>query len=518
MTNAPRYALISLSDKTGIEEMADAVIRSGFTILSTGGTEAVLRAAGIPVTPAAKVTGNPECFGGRMKTISFQIEGGILYDRDSRSHNVEALRHRVPRIDLVVCNLYPFGATVARSRTSLRQAVEQIDVGGPTMIRSAAKNFRHVLVVVDPSDYREVIRMLRRKQVPLSFRRVLAAKAFGHLSQYDAVVARYLSKEQFPYHYSLPLEMHLPLRYGDNPDQQAVLYRATGTQSPIFSMQRVSGRELSATNVTDVDAGLRVVSLFEEPAAAVIKHNTPCGIAAGTSVSLALTRSLDADPESAFGGVVVTNRPFDTSCVRAVGRFKEEGRGQMDIIAAPGFSGDSAAMLSAIRKTTGLYAYGTEYRIREPLLLKHIAGGMVVQSGNDPEDSIPRWTVVSRKKPTLRQRNQMRFGWKCVSRIRSNTVAVIDGTLPMTRGIGSGQTSRIRATRIALEQAGSHARGGVLVSDSFFPFDDSVKLAEQAGISAIIQQGGSVRDADSVRAADRAGIAMVFTHQRLFWH
>lgn len=514
-----QYALISVYDKTGIVEFVRTIIRAGYYIISTGGTAKVLTDARVPVVPIQEITGNPESFSGRMKTISFQIESGILFDRSQTSHQKEAAYLHIPQIDIVVCNLYPFEETVKNPYAKKKDIIENIDVGGPTMIRSAAKNHQHCIVVVDPLDYTKVADVLVKRHVTELFRRQLAAKAFGHLSYYDAQIARHFSSELSPEELTIPYKRVTFLRCGDNPDQTAALYILPNADSPFEHIKHIFGRQLSATNVTDIDAGIKAISLFSGPAAVVIKHNTPCGIALGHTIDEALRSALEADVESAFGGVVVLNRLMTSKAVRVISAFKQTGKGQMDIIAAPEFETKAVDTLTTIRKTTGLYAFGSFSDIvKESTSVKHIIGGAVVQITNDPEASFSGWKTVTKKKPTAKQVRQMQIAWKFISRIKSNTVVIVDKNLPMTRGIGGGQTSRILATKIALERAGTHCQGSIMASDSFFPFDDSVKLAAKSGIAAIVQQGGSIRDEDSIKAADQAGIIMIFTGQRVFWH
>jgi phosphoribosylaminoimidazolecarboxamide formyltransferase / IMP cyclohydrolase len=514
-----KYALISVYDKTGVVELAQTIVKKGYHIISTGGTAKVLTENNIPVTPIAEITGNPESFEGRMKTISFQVESGILYDRAKPKHIKEAKKLKIPQIDLVVCNLYPFAETAKNPKSTFKDVIENIDVGGPTMIRSAAKNHQHVIVAVNPSDYQMISEAITNNRLTFKLRRELAAKAFAHLSFYDSQIARYLTKENNPFELTIPLQFKNQLRYGDNPDQSAHFYTIPNSKSPFELMQQIAGRGLSATNLTDIDAGIKVLQLFKEPAAVVIKHNNPCGIALGKSVSEALGRALDADSESAFGGVVVLNREMTIDGTKLIAAFKQSGKGQMDIIAAPQFDKECVELLKNIRKSTGLYSFGDFEKIPfETVSVKHIIGGVIIQTVNHADSSFINWKTVTKIKPTKSQITQMQFAWKCISRIKSNTIAVIDSKLLMTRGIGSGQTSRILATKIALERAGKYCQGAILASDSFFPFDDSVRLAATAGIAAIIQQGGSIRDQDSIDAANKFGIAMVFTGQRVFWH
>ena len=517
-----KYCLLSVSDKSGIVSLAKSLDYLGFKIISTGGTAKVLTDAGLNVIPIQDITGNPESFGGRMKTISFEIESGILFDRSNSSHVKQAKDLNIKPIDIVVCNLYPFEE---------KQTIENIDVGGPTMIRAAAKNYQHVIVVVDPKDYSRVISFchsdpeLAEGEESRSFakaqddiRRELAAKAFAHLSFYDSQIARFLERDLFPEKLAIPGRKNLNLRYGENPHQKGVVYIEPNTNSPLNNLQKLTGRELSYVNFTDIAAGLESVRIFEEPAAVVIKHNSPSGIALGRSPSEALIRAVAADPESAFGGVIVLNKPLDIKTAKTFAAFKEENNVLIDIVAAPQITNEAKDFIKTVRKTTGIYTFGDIPKKRSnPTHLRFFDGGFVAQVWDD-KINFDKWKVVTKRKPTAKQRKQMELAWKFIGRIRSNSIIVVDKNLPMTRGIGSGQTSRIRATQIALEQAGKYTKGAILASDSFFPFDDSVKLAAKYGIGAIVQQGGSVNDKASITAANKAKIPMIFTQERKFWH
>jgi len=514
-----RYALISVSDKTGIVEFASVLNKLGYHIISTGGTARALTIGEIPFLPIQGITGNPEAFDGRMKTISFPIEGGILFNRTKPSDVAQAQELGIPQIDIVVCSLYPFEATIANPKVTQDEAIENIDVGGPTMVRAAAKNHKNVLVVVDPNDYPRIAQALQKDEITNELRQELAAKAFRHLAFYDAQIARYLGKEKYPQELTIPARLKEKLRYGDNPDQEAFLYFNPETDSPLARLQKHAGRELSATNITDIGAGINSVRLFDSPAVAVIKHNTPCGLATAETIAEALTRALESDPLSAFGGVVVLNFPMTDEAANVIASFKEEGHGQMDIIAAPQIELKAVELLKYIRKSTGIYTFGNiPPHNLDRLHIRSIDGGLIIQRENNPFSSFDQWTIPTDVKPTQKQLEQMQFAWIALSRIRSNTVAVIDRNLPMTRGIGTGQTSRILATEIALSQAGKHTKGAILASDSFFPFPDSVRLAGEKGITAIVQQGGSINDQASIEVANKLGISMVLTGQRLFWH
>lgn len=516
---ANKYALISVYDKTNITSFAKILVDLGYTLISTGGTAKKLQSENIPFTPVEKITGSPESFDGRMKTISFQIESGILYDRTNKQHVKEAKQLDIKPIDIVVCNLYPFEATIAKPKVTLDEAVENIDVGGPTMVRSAAKNFKNVLVVVDPTDYETIGNALQKKNVDETLRRELAAKAFSHLSFYDAQIADYLKLEKFSNEFTLAGRKVLDLRYGENPHQQGSVYVQPGVKTPFNNLQKLWGRDLSLINITDINAGLESVRIFKEPAAVVIKHNSPSGLATGKNAAEALSRAIDADPESAFGGIIVLNKPMDLKAAKVIGAFKDAKRGNMDIVAAPSIAQNALEFLQKVRKTMGIYTFGDIPKAADPMNIKWIDGGFIMQTADLGTDkSFKDWKVVTKKKPTKLQLEQMQTGWKFITRIRSNSILVMDKKIPMTRGIGSGQTSRVRSTKIALEQAAEHNKGGILVSDSFFPFPDSIELAIKQGITAVVQQGGSINDQLSIDAANKAGIPMVFTGRRAFWH
>jgi phosphoribosylaminoimidazolecarboxamide formyltransferase / IMP cyclohydrolase len=515
-----KYALLSVYNKVGIAEFATTLQNLGYRIISTGGTAKALLSSGIPVLPIEYLTGNPESFDGRMKTISFQVESGILYDRANEKHVAEAQALSIKPIDIVVCNLYPFEETIGKPGVTKEQAVESIDVGGPTMVRSAAKNFKNVLIVVDPSDYSTVAEALETSQVTSEMKQNLAAKAFGHLSFYDSQIASYLQKDSmYPNELTLPGRKVMDLRYGENPHQTAALYLKPNTSSIFSSLKKQYGRDLSLTNVSDINAGVESVRLFKEPAAVVIKHNTPCGIAYGKTSQEALSRAIEADPESAFGGVIVLNHKIDSETAQVIGSFKDDKKGNIDIVSAPWIDPEALAFLQSVRKSMGIYTFGEIPKVQNDTNLKWVDGGYIVQSGDyHIEEGFKKWTIETKKKPTKKQLEQMKIGWKFISRIKSNAILMIDKDLPMTRGIGTGQTSRVRSAKIALEQAGKYTKGGILVSDSFFPFDDVVRLAVAHGVGAIVQQGGSVNDTRSIEAADELGIPMVFTHRRAFWH
>jgi phosphoribosylaminoimidazolecarboxamide formyltransferase / IMP cyclohydrolase len=515
-----KYALISVYDKTGITDFVRSLASLGYQIISTAATAKVLQENKIKVIPIQDITNNPESFSGRMKTISFQIGSGILFDRTNPEHIKQAQELKIKPIDIVVCNLYPF---------EKKNSIENIDIGGPTILRAAAKNYKSVLAVTDPNDYKSITEYLQKKEIlirqladrdDIGFRKELAAKAFAHVSFYDAQVAKFLEKDMLPEELTIPGRKMLNLRYGENPHQKAGFYTHPNTNSPLTKLHKQWGRELSLVNLTDINAGLESVRMFEEPAAVVIKHNSPCGIALGKNTKQALERAIDSDPESAFGGIIVTNQPMDIQTAKVIGEFKDNQKSNIDIVAVPEIKKNALKYLTNIRKSMGIYTFGQiPLKKTHSENIKWIDGGFILQT----EDLISNkdfndWTVVTSKKPSKKQMTQMQIAWKFISRVRSNAVLVIDKNLPMTRGIGSGQTSRIRSTEIALDQAGKYVEGAILASDSFFPFDDSVKLASKFGIAGIVQQGGSVNDKMSIKTADKLGIFMVLTHKRAFWH
>ena len=515
---AGKYALLSVSDKSGIVDLAKALSSLNFKIISTGGTAKTLTDNGVKVIPIQNITGNPESFDGRMKTISFQIEGGILYDRANSSHVRQAKRLGILEIDIVVANLYPFEQAIKDPKISLKKAIESIDVGGPTMVRAAAKNFKNVLVVIDPNDYEAVIKVLKKGSFDNKFRQALAAKAFAHLSFYDTQIARFLNQEQFPQELTIPGRKGILLRYGENPHQKANVYFEPNNNSPLKNLKKLTGRDLSYINFTDVAAGLESVRIFKTPAAVIIKHNSPCGIALGNSPAESLKRAVESDPESAFGGIVVLNKPLDIKTARTFASFKEKNHVLMDIVAAPNVTEEAKNFLKNVRKSTGIYTFGPIPQQRSNSThSRFFDGGFLLQDWDD-KINFSNWQVATKIKPTPKQRKQMEIAWKFIGRIKSNSIIIVDKNLPMTRGIGSGQTSRVRSTKIALEQAGKNVKGAIMASDSFFPFADSVKLAARHGVAAIVQQGGSINDKLSIEAANKAGIPMVLTGERKFWH
>ncbi|AFV75997.1 phosphoribosylaminoimidazolecarboxamide formyltransferase/IMP cyclohydrolase [Thermus oshimai JL-2] len=494
-------ALLSVSDKRGLVDFARGLLELGFGLLATGGTYRALKEAGLPVTYISDFTGFPEVLEGRVKTLHPKVHAGLLA-RPDQEEELKALGFE--RIALLAVNLYPFRETVARG-ASFEEALEQIDIGGPAMLRAAAKNHRAVLPVCDPEDYPAVLEALREGPTP-EFRRALARKAFAHTAAYDAAIAEWLAGEKFPEEKFFVLKRVSPLRYGENPHQEAALYRVEGEEGPLLQAQVLQGKAMSFNNYLDAEAAWNLVSEFEAPACVAVKHQNPCGVALGEGPLEAYQRAYAADPVSIFGGIVAFNREVDGATARAMGEVF------LEVVLAPGFSEEALAVFS---KKKNLRLLKVPAPARGPYLdLRRLRGGVLLQDADTEDPMVPK--VVTAKAPSEAEWQDLLFAWKVVKHVRSNAIVVAKGGV--TLGIGVGQTNRLQAARHALEAAGEGAKGAVLASDAFFPFDDVVRLAGQYGVSAIIQPGGSVRDEDSIRAADELGIAMVFTGVRHFKH
>lgn len=494
-------ALLSVSDKRGLVDFARGLLELGFGLLATGGTYRALKEAGLPVTYISDFTGFPEVLEGRVKTLHPKVHAGLLA-REDQEEELRALGFE--RIALLAVNLYPFRETVARG-ASFAEALEQIDIGGPAMLRAAAKNHQAVLPVCDPEDYPAVLKALKEGPTP-EFRRKLARKAFAHTAAYDAAIAEWLSGEKFPEEKFLVLKRISPLRYGENPHQEAALYRVVGEEGPLLKAQVLQGKAMSFNNYLDAEAAWNLVSEFEAPACVAIKHQNPCGVALGEGPLEAYQRAYAADPVSIFGGIVAFNREVDGATARAMGEVF------LEVVLAPGFSEEA---LEVFAKRKNLRLLKVPSPAQGPYLdLRRIRGGVLLQDADTEDPIAPK--VVTVRAPSEGEWQDLLFAWKVVKHVRSNAIVVAKGGV--TLGIGVGQTNRLQAARHALEAAGEGARGAVLASDAFFPFDDVVRLAGQYGVSALIQPGGSVRDQDSIRAADELGLAMVFTGVRHFKH
>ena len=532
-------ALLSVSDKTGLVEFAHGLARHGVKIVSTGGTASTLRAADVGVRDVSEVTGFPELFDGRVKTLHPMIHGGILYRRGHAKDEADRHHHGIVSIDLVVVNLYPFEATIAKPGVADAEAIEQIDIGGPALIRAAAKNHAHVVVVVEPDQYAPLLEALDAGGgiVPAAMAREFAGRAFARTSSYDATIARYLAAgEETAGALSTDRAAGLPgvvgageapsllpdridrsyrllqrLRYGENPGQEGALY-APAAGGPLDRLAQRRGKTLSYNNFLDVEAALGILHEFDECAAVVVKHRNPAGVALAPRAADALVLARDGDALSSFGGILGLNRPLDDAALDAIGSFFFE------VVLAPEITA-SAERLDALRKNlVVLDVPGLLRDASDPFASRGLLGGLLVQT-RPAGPSFERWKPVTKRAATPAELADLRFGWKVTRHVVSNAIVIAKGG--RTLGIGAGQSSRVDSVRLALlkaERSGHDVRGAALLSDAFFPFPDSVELAAQAGIAAIAQPGGSVRDAESVAAADAAGMSMVLTGERCFLH
>ncbi len=510
-------ALLSVSDKRGIVELARALHELNVEIVSTGGTARLLTENGIPVTPVEKVTGYPEMLGGRVKTLHPAIHGALLARRDNPADVEDLERHGIAPLDMVVVNLYPFEQTVSRSDVSLEEAIEQIDIGGVTLLRAAAKNYRHVTVVSDPEDYALVVEELRRYgEVREETRARLAVKAFQATARYDAAIrswlaARLLDGEDAPFPDVLLVHAVKAgdLRYGENPHQRGALYRRP-EGGGLAHAEQLHGKGMSYTNWLDAEGAWLAVQPFKEPAVVIVKHASPCGVAVHERLSVAYKHALASDPVSAFGGIVAVNRPLDLETAREIDRIFTE------VVLAPDFEPEALEFLK--RKTNRRLLRVPPLR-RPEVEVRAIPGGFIAQTRDAVEEPIEMRPVTARH-PTESERQALAFAWRAILAVKSNAIVVarpVEGGFA-TVGIGTGQPSRVDAVRLALQKAGAQAAGAVLASDAFFPFPDGVELAAEAGVTAVIQPGGSVRDAEVIAAADGANMAMVFTGVRHFRH
>ena len=505
-------ALISVSDKTGVVPFARGLVELGWEIVSTGGTARALRDAGVPVTPIETVTGFPEMLDGRVKTLHPAIHGGLLARRSLPQHMAALEAHGIQPIDLVAVNLYPFRETAARPDVAREDAIEQIDIGGPSMLRSAAKNHDSVLVIVDPADYTVVLEALRARSVADELRQSLAAKVFHHTSAYDAAIAAYLdgSPTELPPSLAIQLERVQALRYGENPQQRAAFYRAEG--GGLTGLEQVQGKELSFNNLLDLEAAITALSPWTtRPACVIVKHTTPCGIALGADPVQAYRRALATDPTSAFGSVIGFNGPVGQDVVAALGDLFVE------VVVAPGYSAEALAAFSRKKNLRVIRLPSTGPSSR--LDFKRVTGGFLVQDRFSFNTDETGWKVSTSRTPTEDEWRDLRFAWAAVASVKSNAILLAREEAAI--GIGAGQMSRVDASFLATHKAraaGHDPSGAVLASDAFFPFPDGVEQAARAGVRAIIQPGGSVRDAEVIEAADRAGMAMVMTGKRQFRH
>ena len=509
-----RRALISVSNKDGLVEFAQQLVASGFELISTGGTAQLLRGTGLPVREVNEITGFPEILGGRVKTLHPMIHGGLLAKLDQADHVAQLEEHGIVPIELVCVNLYPFQATISKAEVTLDEAIENIDIGGPTLLRAAAKNHEHVTVVVDPADYAQVGEQLQvTGNVNQILRRKLAAKVFRHTAAYDALIAGYLTdlvQEEFPEKLTLTYNLQQSLRYGENPQQKAAFYRTPlDVPHSLIQANQLQGKELSYNNINDANSALEIVREFAEPAAVAVKHANPCGVGVGETIEEAFDKAFASDPVSIFGGIVALNRPVDGKTAEKLHQVF------LEIILAPSLTEEALEIL-ATKKNLRLLTLPIEAGVTGGWQYTSLPGGLLTQARDRFTLEDANLKVVTRREPTVSEWEALKFGWKVVKHVKSNAIVVNDHE--MTLGVGAGQMNRVGAAEIALRQAGEQARGAVLASDAFFPMPDTLELAAQAGITAIIQPGGSIRDQDSIEKANEYGIAMVFTGIRHFKH
>lgn len=521
-----RRALLSVSDKAGLEPLAAALVAHGVELISTGGTATALRALGHAVKDVAELTGSPEMMDGRVKTLHPRVHGGLLALRDHPEHQAAMAAHGIGAIDLAVINLYPFAATVAKGAPR-PDIIENIDIGGPAMVRSSAKNHAFVAILTSPDQYGEFIAALAEHggATPLALRRRLAAAAFAHTAAYDAAVASWFAfadaGEQFPAVLPLALTRKEVLRYGENPHQQAALYLPQGGSRGLAAASQVQGKELSYNNLNDADGALDLIAEWRDagPACAIIKHANPCGVATGATLAEAYDKAFRCDPVSAFGGIIAVNQPLDGPTAEAITQIFTE------VVIAPGANDDARAVFAAKKNLRLLIAELPDPR-RPGLMLKPVSGGMLVQGRDNGAVTRDQCKVVTRRAPTEAEWADLLFAWTVARHVKSNAIVYANGGA--TAGVGAGQMSRLDSTRIAARKAIDAAEaagwpqprtiGSCVASDAFFPFADGLIAAAEAGATAIIQPGGSIRDADVIAAADERGLAMVFTGMRHFRH
>ncbi|MFN6272115.1 MAG: bifunctional phosphoribosylaminoimidazolecarboxamide formyltransferase/IMP cyclohydrolase [Microcystis sp.] len=509
-----RLALISVTDKTGIVDFARQLTEEfDFEIISSGGTAKTLQSAGIPVVKVGEYTGSPEILGGRVKTLHPRIHGGILARRDWESDLAEMEANQIRPFDLVVVNLYPFEQTIANPEVTTAQAIEQIDIGGPAMLRASAKNFAHLTVISNPKYYEQYLSQLRQNngEISLEFRQKMAGETFALTNAYDGAIAAYfasLNGETTRFH--LAGNALQTLRYGENPHQSATWYGSGTMAHGWVKATLLQGKELSYNNLVDLEAARRLIAEFggEEPAAAILKHNNPCGVAIGGSLVEAYTKAFHADAISAFGGIVALNQAIDEATA------KELTKTFLECVVAPDCSPEARDILAKKSKVRILLL--PDLSTGEKQTVKVIAGGFLVQAADDVVETPDEWRVVTEKQPTAAQLAELLFAWKVSKHVKSNAIVVTKNQT--TLGVGAGQMNRVGSTKIALEQAGEAAKGGYLASDGFFPFDDSIRTAAKFGIEAIVQPGGSLKDQDSINAANELGLIMVLTGIRHFLH
>lgn len=510
-----RRALISVSNKTGIVELGKQLTQLGVEIISTGGTYNLLQQEGVKVTKISEITGFPEILDGRVKTLHPKVHGGLLAVRDKESHQQACAAQGIDFIDLVVVNLYPFKETITKEKFTYEEAIENIDIGGPSMLRSAAKNHQDVTVVVDPVDYEVIMKEISSTgETTLATRKRLAAKTFRHTASYDALIAAYLTEqvgETFPEQLTVTYEKISSLRYGENPHQQAAYYRdALATSGQLVAAKQLQGKELSYNNIQDANAALEIVKEFQEPTVVAVKHMNPCGVGVGKTITAAYQKAYEADPVSIFGGIIATNRSIDgETAVKMKEIF-------LEIVIAPKFSEEAKQILSSKKNLRLLELDSLLETNKKAWKTTSVDGGILIQDQDKQQITREMCKVVTDRTPTEEEWDELLFAWKVVKHVKSNAIVLTKDH--RTIGVGAGQMNRVGAAEIAIRQAGEATKNAVLASDAFFPMSDTLEKAAEAGIKAIIQPGGSIRDEDSIKEANKHGIAMVFTGIRHFKH
>lgn len=508
-------ALLSVSNKDGIVEFGEELAALGWELISTGGTYKALTDAGLTVLQVSEVTGSPEMLDGRVKTLHPKIHGGILARRDVDDHIQQMDEHGITGIDLVAVNLYPFEATVQQDDLSEQDVVEQIDIGGPAMLRAAAKNFAHVVIVTDPTDYSVIVDQLKSDGVSIPTRRNLAAKAFGHVSTYDSLVAEWMRGDDniFPTELSIGMRLAKTPKYGENSHQDARAYTRLRAGKPVAGLlnaELLKGEELSFNNYLDADAAWNAAQLFDEPTVAIVKHTVPCGLATRDSLVNAYLAAFEGDTVSAFGGIVALNRTVDLATAEQMRKLK------LDIILAPNYEDDALELLKK-KKGTRLLRIANRTADRIPELdIRPINGGILVQQPDIEAEDPVNWKVVTEKAPSAAELRDLEYAWRVIPQIKSNAILFVKDQSIV--GLGAGQPNRLESVSIAARKAGEKAKGAVMASDAFFPFADGIQEAIDAGITAVIQPGGSMRDEEVIAAANEAGISMMFTGRRRFRH
>ena len=509
-----KRALLSVSDKTGLLEFAQGLVRNGYEIISTGGTKRVLEEAGLPVIGISEITGFPEIMDGRVKTLHPNVHGALLCVRDNPDHVKQIQDLSIDYIDLVCVNLYPFKETVQKPGVDHATIIENIDIGGPSMLRSASKNYRFIPVVCDPADYDTVLEEIEANgETNPETREKLAAKVFRHTARYDAMIADYLTKktgETFPESMTITFDKVQDLRYGENPHQRAAFYKGMNPQYSLANATQLHGKELSYNNIQDGNAAIEILKDFSDsPAAVGLKHMNPCGVGIGKTINEAWDKAYEADPVSIFGGIVALNRPVDKELAEKLSKIF------LEIIIAPGFDEDALEILER-KKNIRLMVLDTTLEPNNNLKYTNVSDGLLVQDMDTHQVKAEDLKCVTNRKPTAEELEQLLFGWKVVKHVKSNAIVLVKDN--MTIGVGAGQMNRVGAAKIAIEQAGEKAKGSIMASDAFFPMPDTVEEAAKAGVTAIIQPGGSIRDQDSIDACNKYGIAMVTTGVRHFKH